>query len=162
VDKEHDLSTHHKDMSGLIIKGEITMNTKDENEGIIHSSAYNPFPEPQTIPLGWNLSGILSAPKSLNLLQDKPALVIEAHDSEEITTNTKGENQEIIHSSAYDPFPEPRTIPSGWDLSGILSAPKPLDLPQSKPAPVIEADDSTKTAKLALMVHLALELPVSK
>jgi hypothetical protein len=23
----------------------------------------------------------------------------------------------------HDPFPEPQTIPSGWDLSGILSTP---------------------------------------
>ena len=138
------------------------MNAKDENQEITHSSAYNPFPEPQTIPSGWDLSGILSAPKSLDLPQDKSALVIEADNSEEITTNTKGENQEITQSSAYDPFPEPRTIPSGWDLSGILSAPKSLNLPQSKPASVIEADDSTRTAKPALTVHLALGLSVSK
>jgi uncharacterized protein YbdZ (MbtH family) len=138
------------------------MNTQDEDRDVFTSHCFEPFPEPQTIPSGWDLSGILSAPKSLDLPQDKSASVIKADDSEVITTNTKGENQEITHSSAYDPFPEPRTIPSGWDLSGILSTPKSRNLPQSKPASVIEADDSTKTAKPALTVHLALGLSVSK
>ena len=51
--------------------------------------------------------------------------------------NTQDENQEIAHSSAYNPFPEPQTIPSGWDLSEFLSAPEP--------APVTEADDSAES-----------------
>jgi hypothetical protein len=35
-----------------------------------------------------------------------------------------------------NPFPEPQTIPSGWDTSAFLSAPEP-DSPQ-------EAEDSTE------------------
>jgi hypothetical protein len=39
--------------------------------------------------------------------------------------NAQDENQDTIHTSAYNPFPEPQTIPSGWDTSGFLSAPQP-------------------------------------
>jgi hypothetical protein len=38
--------------------------------------------------------------------------------------NTPNEAQNGIDNSAYNPFPEPQTIPSGWDLSGFDSAPK--------------------------------------
>lgn len=38
--------------------------------------------------------------------------------------NTNNEDQDVIYSSAYNPFPEPQTIPSGWDLSGIISTPQ--------------------------------------
>jgi hypothetical protein len=38
--------------------------------------------------------------------------------------NTKDENQDIVQSAAYNPFPEPQTIPSGWDLSGFTSTPQ--------------------------------------
>lgn len=33
------------------------------------------------------------------------------------------EDQEAVPNSAYNPFPEPQTIPAGWDLSGLPSAP---------------------------------------
>jgi hypothetical protein len=39
--------------------------------------------------------------------------------------NTQDENQDIVYSSAYNPFPEPQTIPSGWDTSVFSSAPQP-------------------------------------
>lgn len=38
--------------------------------------------------------------------------------------NTPNEEREDCGNSAYNPFPEPQTIPSGWDLSGFESAPK--------------------------------------
>lgn len=38
--------------------------------------------------------------------------------------NTNNEDQDVIYNSAYNPFPEPQTIPSGWDLSGIISPPQ--------------------------------------
>jgi hypothetical protein len=31
------------------------------------------------------------------------------------------EDQDVKYNSAYNPFPEPQTIPSGWDLSEIIS-----------------------------------------
>ena len=48
--------------------------------------------------------------------------------------NTQNENQDIVDSSVYNPFPEPQTIPAGWDISVLLSAPEP--------APVKQEDDS--------------------
>ncbi len=50
---------------------------------------------------------------------------------------TQDENQDTVHSSTYNPFPEPQTIPSGWDTSVFFSAPAP--------APVIEEDDSAES-----------------
>jgi len=38
------------------------MNTQDENEDTVQSTAYNAFPEPQTIPSGWDISEIFSDP----------------------------------------------------------------------------------------------------
>jgi hypothetical protein len=36
--------------------------------------------------------------------------------------NTQDENRDTVQTSARDSFPEPRTIPSGWDTSGFDSA----------------------------------------
>jgi len=35
--------------------------------------------------------------------------------------NTQDEKQDTVQTSAYNPFPEPQTIPSGWDLSELTS-----------------------------------------
>ena len=40
---------------------------------------------------------------------------------------TQNENQDTVHNSAYNPFPEPQTIPSGWDTSVFYSASAPQD-----------------------------------
>ena len=40
--------------------------------------------------------------------------------------NTQDEKQDVAQNSAYNPFPEPQTIPSGWDMSELLAAPKPV------------------------------------
>ena len=37
--------------------------------------------------------------------------------------NPRTEDQEASYNSAYNPFPEPQTIPSGWDLSGLMPTP---------------------------------------
>ena len=39
--------------------------------------------------------------------------------------NTQDENKDTVQTSAHNPFPEPQTIPSGWDTSGFLSDPQP-------------------------------------
>lgn len=31
---------------------------------------------------------------------------------------------EEVQNTAYNPFPEPQTIPSGWDLSGLMTEPQ--------------------------------------
>ena len=36
--------------------------------------------------------------------------------------HTHNEDQDVIYaSSAYNPFPEPQTIPSGWDTSEFFT-----------------------------------------
>ncbi len=37
---------------------------------------------------------------------------------------TQNEDRDVFQSQCFDPFPEPRTIPSGWDISVFFSAPK--------------------------------------
>ena len=37
---------------------------------------------------------------------------------------TQNEERDVFQSHCFDPFPEPQTIPSGWDTSGFFSAPK--------------------------------------
>ena len=49
---------------------------------------------------------------------------------------TQDEDQDAVHSSAFDPFPQPQTIPSGWDLSGLLPT------PQS--APAVDEEDAAE------------------
>jgi hypothetical protein len=49
--------------------------------------------------------------------------------------NTQDENQET--NSAYNPFPQPQTIPAGWDTSVFASA--------SEPVSVSEEDDSAES-----------------
>lgn len=36
--------------------------------------------------------------------------------------NTQDENQDTAQTSDRNSFPEPQTIPSGWDTSGFSSA----------------------------------------
>ena len=36
--------------------------------------------------------------------------------------NTHTEDQDTMNNSAYNPFPEPQTIPSGWDMSEFTAA----------------------------------------
>ncbi len=50
------------------------MNTPNENEDTAQTSAYNPFPEPQTIPAGWDTSGFsFNAPVSVEQGKDDSA-----------------------------------------------------------------------------------------
>jgi hypothetical protein len=50
--------------------------------------------------------------------------------------STQDENREVPHIAAFDPFPKPNTIPSGWDVSTFFAAPLV--------APVTEEEDSTE------------------
>lgn len=38
--------------------------------------------------------------------------------------NTHNEEQDVVNNSAYNPFPEPQTIPSGWDFSALIAKPE--------------------------------------
>jgi len=50
--------------------------------------------------------------------------------------STPNENPKVPEAPLFDPFPEPRTMPSGWDLSGLL--------PDSGPAPADQTADETE------------------
>ena len=38
--------------------------------------------------------------------------------------NTQDDNRDVSQSQYFDPFPQPQTIPAGWDLSGLFPAPQ--------------------------------------
>ena len=40
--------------------------------------------------------------------------------------NTQDEKPETVQTAAYNPFPEPQTIPGGWDLSEFIFEPDPV------------------------------------
>jgi len=48
--------------------------------------------------------------------------------------STPDEIQNVPEAPLFDPFPEPRTMPSGWDMSGLV--------PDSGPTPA-PADQTT-------------------
>ena len=54
--------------------------------------------------------------------------------------NTKDENQDTVQTAAYNPFPEPQTIPAGWDTTGFFSEPEPASDVQAKDLPKNESD----------------------
>ena len=46
------------------------------------------------------------------------------------------ENTTVSETPIFDPFPEPNTMPSGWDLSSFT--------PDPVPAPATSAEDSSE------------------
>ncbi len=42
--------------------------------------------------------------------------------------NTQNEDRDFVQIDWLDPFPEPHTIPSGWDISGLFSNPQPASV----------------------------------
>jgi hypothetical protein len=50
---------------------------------------------------------------------------------------TQNEDRDVLQPHSFDPFPQPQTIPSGWDLSGLLST--------SEPASAQQAADTAET-----------------
>jgi hypothetical protein len=48
--------------------------------------------------------------------------------------STPDENTNVSETPIFHPFPEPSTMPSGWDLSGLT--------PDPVPAPDAPADDA--------------------
>jgi hypothetical protein len=48
--------------------------------------------------------------------------------------STPTENPNATETPIFDPFPEPQTMPSGWDLSGLA--------PDPEPAPATPVEDS--------------------
>ncbi len=60
-------------MESCLDKGENIMNTPNEDTNTVENTAYNPFPEPQTIPSGWDLSGMFSGPQIDMLVDEEDA-----------------------------------------------------------------------------------------
>ena len=54
--------------------------------------------------------------------------------------STPNETPTVSDTPIFHPFPEPSTMPSGWDLSGFTPDPTPVLSPQG--APVTPADDA--------------------
>ena len=42
--------------------------------------------------------------------------------------STQNEDQDFVQADWFDPFPQPNTIPSGWDVSGFFSEPQPASV----------------------------------
>ena len=40
--------------------------------------------------------------------------------------STPNEDTTVSEAPIFDPFPEPNTVPSGWDLSSFTSDPAPV------------------------------------
>ena len=57
--------------------------------------------------------------------------------------STPTETTNASETPIFHPFPEPSTVPSGWDLSGLTSDPQPVSPPQG--APAAPADDKPES-----------------
>jgi hypothetical protein len=42
--------------------------------------------------------------------------------------STPDENTTVSEDPIFDPFPEPNTMPAGWDLSGLVPDPLPASV----------------------------------
>ena len=47
------------------------MNAYDEEQEVVTNSAYNPFPEPQTIPAGWDMSEFTAAARDESVVDEE-------------------------------------------------------------------------------------------
>lgn len=84
-------------------------NDQHENNRLSDSASFN---EPRTIPEKWDVSAFIpSKNPNPNGAADSPA------DTADQVIN---DNQESSSNSRYrESFPEPRTIPGKWDISGL-------------------------------------------
>jgi hypothetical protein len=71
-----------------------------------------PFGEPRTMAVQWDLSSIIS--KAIHRVIPPPSGMQEAGPAE-MDPLSKPETE-----SAWEKFPQPSTIPAGWDLSELL------------------------------------------
>lgn len=49
--------------------------------------------------------------------------------------STPNEDTNVAESLIFEPFPEPNTMPSGWDLSGLTPEPLPASVDQADDVP---------------------------
>ena len=43
-------------------------------------------------------------------------------------STTPNEDTNVSETPIFEPFPEPQTVPSGWDLSELTSDPQPTSV----------------------------------
>ena len=83
-----------------------------DGEGAPQSSS-DSFLEPRTIPKNWDVSAFESQETPS---REDSADQVEESDSSPKTDNYEGEGTD----TAFDPFPQPRTIPGQWDVSDLV------------------------------------------
>jgi hypothetical protein len=71
-----------------------------------------PFGEPRTMAVLWDLSSI-----ALALQSAKGTVLAETKDVEPVESNQTTDQESEI---SWDKFPQPATFPSGWDLSELV------------------------------------------
>jgi hypothetical protein len=60
----------------------------------------------------------------------RPTQPTELENKGEIIMNPQDETQDTAQTTAHNAFPEPQTIPSGWDTSEFSPATQPIPNPQ--------------------------------
>jgi hypothetical protein len=69
-----------ENLSGFFFnEKENEMNTPDEDRDVTYNSAYNPFPEPQTIPSGWDTSGFYSTTQTDSVMDEEDSAEGKSH-----------------------------------------------------------------------------------
>ncbi len=81
---------------------------------------FDPFAEPKGMSVGWDLSNLPTNSESKtngkDLSEARPA------DSDQTTdVSAPADSADEFHPEVeFDPFPEPRTVPTNWDVSALL------------------------------------------
>ena len=90
------------------------MTTKSEMDGKQPPQpSSKSFMEPRTIPKNWDVSAFESQETSS---REESAGQAEESDISPNTDNYEDEGAE----AAFDPFPQPRTVPGNWDVSDVI------------------------------------------
>ena len=88
------------------------MNPKTDSPQDSHESSSGSFYEPRTIPKKWDVSAFVSRGTSTSKGEaEQPA--------EPINPTESGKEDEQQTNWNPNPFPQPRTIPGNWDVSGM-------------------------------------------
>ena len=84
----------------------------DPNEEQSQNAAADSFYEPRTIPKNWDVSAIPS--RGTPARKGITGHTTEAREPQEIE-----DLEDSTSITTPDPFPQPRTIPGKWDVSGL-------------------------------------------
>jgi hypothetical protein len=97
----------------------MTDDSRKQNQSNMGSN-YDQFADPRGMSMGWDLSNLPTNSGSKTNGRDN----IETHCIDEIETSepsSQMEEQGEHHPEAdFDPFPEPRTVPTNWNVSALI------------------------------------------